>query len=404
MEVEYRVIEPDELDAYLEADRLGFASPPREPGKPDSWARGELDRAFGAFAGGAIVGVGRNYSFELTVPGPACVPAGAVSWISVLPTHRRRGVLTGMLRTLHADARDRDEVAAMLTASESVIYGRFGYGPATWRLGCSVERVHGHFAHPVHDPGRLRFLDESAALRTFPAVYDAVRRSRAGMVSRPDFWWPEVWSGFSIENGALFAVVHEDAAGAADGYAFYSVGGDWAGGVTAKKLTAWDVMAPTPAVRAALWRYLLDVDLVHTVSAVNVPVDEPLRFLLADPRRLRVDYVNDGLWLRPLDPAALLAARRYASPGTLVLEVHEPDGTVQRLALDGGPDGAACTRATAEPDLVLGLAQLGAVALGGTPWRSLADAGLIEERRGGSLTRADAMFATHPAPATLSWF
>src|SRR5215470_11153698 len=105
MAIEYRAVTEDEFADLLEVDRVGFGMEPRKPGSPETWARGELERTRAAFDGGRMVGGSRNYSFELTVPGGALVPAAAVSWVSVLPTHRRRGVLRGMIDALHVDAR-----------------------------------------------------------------------------------------------------------------------------------------------------------------------------------------------------------------------------------------------------------------------------------------------------------
>src|SRR6476469_3009358 len=149
MPIEVRAITEDELRAMLEVDLRGFGGRPRPPERADSWVRAELDRTRCAFDGTEMVGCTRAYTFELTMPGGALVPISAVSSVAVQPTHRRRGVLTAMIDALHDDARERGEIAAALTASESKIYGRFGYGPATWRLGCTVDRVNGRFARPV---------------------------------------------------------------------------------------------------------------------------------------------------------------------------------------------------------------------------------------------------------------
>ncbi|MDQ1461465.1 MAG: hypothetical protein QOI08_2949, partial [Actinomycetota bacterium] len=130
MSFEVRAIGPEELDDLLIADQRGFGGVPMRPGASRSWAESELDRTRVAFESGRMVGVSRTYSFELTMPGGAMLPAAAVSWVSVQPTHRRRGVLTQMMKAMHDDARDRGEAAAILTASESSIYGRFGYGVA----------------------------------------------------------------------------------------------------------------------------------------------------------------------------------------------------------------------------------------------------------------------------------
>src|SRR2546423_4205932 len=145
MPLEIRAVGADELDRLLIADQRAFGGTVPQPEAPRTWAEAELDRTRVAFDGDEIVGVSRNYTFELTVPGGAFVPAAAVSWVGVVPTHRRRGVLTQMIAALHEDAREREEPVAMLTASESVIYGRFGYGVATWRLGASADRARVRF-------------------------------------------------------------------------------------------------------------------------------------------------------------------------------------------------------------------------------------------------------------------
>ena len=301
MTVEYRAITPDEYDELLEVDRIGFGQSPRKPETPDTWARGELERTRAAFEDGRVVGVGRNYSFEVTVPGGALVPAAAISWISVLPTHRRRGVLTGTMRALHDDARERGEPVAILTASESSIYGRFGYGIATWRLGVAAERAHVQFTRDAPDAGRVRYLTEDESLKVFPPVYDRARRMRAGMVSRPEFWWPESMHWFAEEFAPMFRVVHEGSDGTVDGFATYGLSGEWTSGITSKRLMVIDLVTLSAAARHALWRFLFGVDLVHTVAATNLPVDEPLRLMVTDPRHVRVDFVNDGMRLKILD-------------------------------------------------------------------------------------------------------
>jgi predicted acetyltransferase len=351
-----------------------------------------------------MLGCTRAYSFELTMPGGALVPVSAVSAVAVQPTHRRRGVLTAMIDALHDDARARNEVAAILTASESKIYGRFGYGPATWRLGCSVDRAAARFARPVADGGRLRMVARGEADVIYQRVYDEVRRATAGAVSRPDFWWPEVF--WITEPGhALFEVVHEDEHGHADGYVSYEIKGEWHGGVADRTLQVWDLQATSAQTRAALWEYVFGVDLIVSITATNLPPDEPLRFLLTDVRAMRTDYLIDSVWVLPLDAAALLASRTYSASGKLVIEIVDPDGSRTQIALDGSPDGArGVEQPNAAPDLSCSRATLGALSLGGTSWATLAAAGAVDENTPGSVALADAMFTTAPAPATVSWF
>jgi predicted acetyltransferase len=338
------------------------------------------------------------------MPGGALAPVSAVSAVAVQPTHRRRGVLTAMIDALHDDARARGEIAAILTASESKIYGRFGYGPATWRLGCTVNRADARFARPGADPGRLRMVTRGEADVIYQRVYEECRRARAGMVSRPEFWWPEVF--WVTEPGhALFDVVHEDEDGRPDGYVSYEIKGEWHGGVADRQLLVWDIQAVNAKARAALWEYVLGVDLIASMTAPHLPPDEPLRFLLADSRAMRTDYVIDSVWVLPLDAAALLGSRTYSASGKLVIEIVDPDGSRSRVALDGGPDGArGVESANATADLCCTRATLGALSLGGTSWATLAEAGAVDENSPGAIALADAMFQTAPAPATVSWF
>jgi predicted acetyltransferase len=405
MPLDVRPITDDELPTMLEVDRRGFGMPPRPPDRADSWVRAEVDRTRCAFDGAAMVGCSRAYTFALTMPGGVCVPVAGVSSVAVQPTHRRRGVLTSMIGAIHDDARARGEVAAVLTASESIIYQRFGYGAATWRLGCSIDRGHARLAQPLDDPGRVRLVARGEADVLYRQVYEQVRLARAGMVSRPDSWWPEVF--WVTEAGrAFFDAVHENADGRADGYVSYEIKGEWYGGFADREMFVWDFQAVNPIARAALWQFVFGVDLVVKIMATNLPADEPLRFMLADPRQLRTDFFNDSLWLLPLDIAALLAARTYPAAGRVTIEVVDPTGSRSRFSLDGGPDGASCRadRANVSPSLTCSRSTLGALLLGGNSWATLAQAGEVDEHAVGAIAQADAMFAVAPAPATLTWF
>jgi predicted acetyltransferase len=405
MPFEIRAIGADEVDDLLFADQLGFGSPPHRPGSR-SWATGELDRTRIAFESGRMVGVSRTYSFELTMPGGTMLPAAAVSWVSVLPTHRRRGVLTQMMKAMHHDARERNEPAAVLTASEGSIYGRFGYGVAAWRLAITAERARISFARADDDPGSMRLAAPDEAVRVAPQVYEHARGTRAGMVSRPDFWWEQVFWEYMVGRAkAHFIAIHSDAQGRDDGYVVYEITGEGAGGLTNdRKLSIIDMQAETPATWIALWRYVFGVDLVGTVAAFNLPIDDPLRHVVVDGRWVRVNFVNDHLWVAPLDAVAVLGARTYTVPGRVVIEVHAPDGTSTTVAVETSPAGTNCTVATGAADLACDSAVLGMCVLGGNRWSELAAAGRVDVRRPEALALADAMFLATPAPALLSFF
>jgi predicted acetyltransferase len=405
MSFEIRAVEPAELDDLMFADQLGFGLEPTRPGSSRSWATAELDRTRVAFESGRMVGVSRTYSFELTMPGGGFLPAAAVSWVSVLPTHRRRGVLTQLIAAMHDDARAHDEPAAILTASESAIYGRFGYGVAAWRLAITAERAHIAFARPDDDDGAMRLVTREEAEHALPPMYERARGTRAGMVSRPEFWWPQVfWEYVVPRKKACFFAVHSDATGRDDGYVAYEIDGDWVGGLPKRRLSVSDMQAESPDTWIRLWRYVFGVDLVGTVAASNLPIDDPLRHVVVDGRHVRVDYVNDHLWLAPLDPLAVLAARSYAVPGRVVVVVHAPDGATSTVAVESGAGGTNCAATTEAPDLACDAAVLGMCALGGNRWSELAAAGRVDVARPEALALADAMFLATPAPALLSGF
>lgn len=371
------------------------------------WTSVELERTLGAFEGDEIVGSGRLYSLELTMPGGRLLPTAGVSWIAVLPTHRRRGILTAIKRTQLDDAAERGEPLAMLYASEAGIYRRFGYGVSTSSMSISVARRHSAFLRPVQD-GRIRLVEEDDARKLFPEIFDRARRVQPGAVQRVDEWWPDqfFWPD-PDDKGTRFYCVYESPAGEFDGYAAYRFEARWGTGPEGT-LHVTDLVSVTPEARAMLWRYLLDIDLVETVKAWVVPVDEPLRWLLREPRRMEVTRLGESLWVRVLDAPSALAARTYATAGSIVFEVVDefrPDaGAAGRFALDGGPDGAEARRTSDEPDLALDVAALGGILLGGVRPSALARAGLVDERTPGALAVADAMFAVEPLPFSMTDF
>jgi predicted acetyltransferase len=418
MTIALRPIGAEELDAFFRANSLAFGRSPTQEEIATWRATCDFTRNLAAYDGEQIVGTAGAYTFALSVPGPAVVPAAGVSWVAVVPTHRRQGVLRSMMQHQLRDVRARGEPLAVLGASESSIYGRFGYGPATSTMSVEIERAWARLAPAAalaaaaanEHGGRIHLIAHEEALAVLPPLYQQVRGQRAGTVARDETLWrftlrqPSAQAqACGEELGPRFYVVYCNAMGEAEGAAYYRVASRWEHALPRSVLVVEDLFAFSPAARVALWSYCLSTDLVETVRVERMAVDDSLRWLLADPRRLRVTHVVDELWVRVVDVARALAARRYAGRGRVVFEVSDdflPDVSGRyALEAEAGPDGlATCARTEEAPDLALAVADLGAAYLGGVRFRTLVEAGRVHELTPGAVVRADALFATAFAP------
>ena len=275
-----------------------------------------------------------------------------------------------------------------------------------------IERTHARLRRPVDITGRMRMLEREERADVLPPAYDRYRRHQPGEVSRTAGWWARrLADSDTTRDGESRprCVVWEDSGGRVDGYVTYRVQPDWDGGLAGHTLVVEDLVATSPEVRAGLWQYCFGVDLIKLVKVSNVALDDPLRWMLADPRRLRVTAVNDFLWVRVFDVEAALAARTYASDGCLVLEVADGSGSdpgvAGRYRLSGGGGGpAGCRRTDDPPDLAIDAADLASAYLGGVRVTTLARAGLVGELAPGAAARADSMFASSPGPASSTPF
>ena len=400
MDIRIRPIEPDELASFTTTTEASFGEHPT-PGSIERWRTVfEFDRSLAAFDRTAIVGTTGLLTLTLTTPGGEAPMAG-VTAVGVLPSHRRRGILTALMRQQLDDIRERGEPLAGLWASEGTIYGRFGYGLATLGIRIEADRDRTTFVNQVDDPGSLEMVDHDEALREMPAVFERCRPRRAGMLTMNEAMWTSEFTDLEHHRGgasALFYVLHRSAGGV-DGYLTYRVKSVWTAGIPGNTFVVRDLLAEAPESYAALWRFAFGMDLNRTVEAWGRPADEPLLLMVAEPRRLRPSLI-DCLYVRLVDVAGAMEARRYGADGSLVLDVRDAfcPWNEGRYELAGGPDGATCRRTTHEPDLRLAVADLGALYLGGTGARALATAGRISEERPGSVDLAGRMFATGQAP------
>jgi predicted acetyltransferase len=355
------------------------------------------ERVHSVWEDGLAVGGAGAYAFELTVPGGR-VPAAGIMGVGVLPTHRRRGILRAMMRAQLDDVHRRREPVAYLWSSEDTLYGRFGFGLASFSGEVDVPRERTSFAQPFERQGRARLVPLDEALERLRPVYDRFALETPGMFSRTRAWWnARVLSDPESRRrggGALQCVVIElDGRPAA--YALYRLSLSFEAGVSAGAVDVVEAIGNSPAATREVWRYLLDVDWMARLRAWLLPVDHPLFFLLAEPRRLHF-RLRDGLWVRLVDLEAALAGRSYFEGAPVVLEVADSFCPWNEGRWRVGAGGAERTDSSA--DLRLDVTALGSVYLGGFTFAQLERAGRVEELRTGAVVAADALFHTDRAP------
>ncbi len=389
-----RIIDESDMDGFIAVMEHAFGFELKPENREHFVSEFELDRLVAAFDGDQVVGTGGAFTFDLTVPG-GTVGCGGTTVIAVLPTHRRRGVLTDMMRFHLDEVAGRGEPVAALWASETPIYGRFGYGVATRLFRTKLDQNRVSFPRPPLGSGSIRILDVEGAREVLPDFYDRIRPTRPGFLTRGDNRWngvhfhdPPDWrDGGTPKRFAIYEESDELL-----GYVFYRQHEKWDGGLAVNRLAVGAMHALTPAAEEALWRYLIGIDLVATVESWNTDPSSILPLVVADSRRVE-QTISDGLWVRILDVPAALAARRYQIEGRLVFEVADPfrgsaSGT---FVLEGGPDGATCEPASGTPDIRLDVRELGSTYLGGLTFSELARAGLVEGTPD-ALRTADLMF------------
>ena len=317
---------------------------------------------------------------------------GGLTWVSTAATHRRQGVLSQLMARTLADIDRRGEPVAMLGASEGGIYERYGFGVATQVRVDGDRSPAGAVATRVptaarHACGSSRATRRWRTWRTYgsgsigfaPARSIAARR---GIDSSCELR-AEPQGGISPS----FYLAHRD------GYAVYRIEEQWNDGRPAHNLRVIELVAVNGDAHAALWHTLLGVDLVGVISSRQSPIDDPLPYLLTDPRALQTTALNDGIWVNVRDVATCMAARTYGTDDRLVIEVDS-----ERWVINGGPKGATCARVRSKPDLITDIASLGALLLGGVRPSALAAGRRLEARNSEALRRGDAFFLTSPAP------
>lgn len=401
MTVELRTPTDDDLPTMVAVDARNFAHLSTPADVEQARQRLDLDRFVIAVDRGDIVAVGGSYGLELTLPGGGTAPLSGVTWVSVLASHTRQGILRRLMAWLDDRAAAGEEPVLGLLASEGAIYERFGYGTATRNRVVEIDRRRTQLRPAWQpEPGSVRLVEARDHLDEMMERFERYRRTQVGEVSRFEAYIETLF--LRDEKSAVFAALHDD------GYALWTTTPHWHTGHPAHELHVNDFVAVTAQAHAALWHTILSIDLVGPINSHNaVAHDDPLPYLLTEPRAVRTVEANDFLWLKVADPVRCFGARTYRADDRLVLQVVESPEEVRRpdsvvgSSVDQGPNvavGADGAEPTEErPDLVACRAALGPLLIGGATASQLARG----RRLAGdatSLERADVMFGTGLLP------
>ena len=407
--VDVRLITADATKDWFRAVSAGFLSRPSDE-EIEAWLP-ELPygRMRGAYSRGSLVSTLASFGLDVSVPGGEVVPAAGITMVTTRPSHRRGGLVRGMLEAEIADAAERGEVVSVLVASEYPIYGRFGFGPATDHVWLDVDaRAARMNADAPGEDHTVEELSGADLLAVAPVLFETQRRRFPGGVSRSSWrWGTELGTLARVPQHApaAFHILCRDGGGEPAGFARFDVRQKWEARVAQSVLQLRELVAVSSAAEACLWRYLLSVDLVGRIQAQDRRVDDDLPWLLQDARTVSQVWRRDMLWLRPLDVCRALQSRRYPVDGTLVMRVRDPGGPAEgayRLVADGGR--ASCERSSDDPDLSVTAAGLGALYLGSGRLATLLACGQAVVPDAGAVPRLSALLGW-PEPAWCStWF
>ena len=394
MTIEIRHPTDGEFEAVFEASCVAFGEAHHPSDVDRARAVMPLERIHVAFDDGKPVGVAAAYAFEQTIPG-GTLPAAGISWVGVLPSHRRRGLLTRLMREQLDDVHANGEPLAILWASEASIYGRFGYGLATLNGDAEADKAGFAFRDDPGPAGSVRLVTADEARELFPPLYERVRTTRLGFLSRsPEGWAVRLADPEHQREGAgpkVNALLELD--GEPAGFARYRIAAKWERGLPQGEVQVMDVIATSRDALRELWRYVFSIDLTSRLTASLDPAS-PLVLMTVEPRRLHVTLV-DGLWLRLVDVAAALVARSYAAAGSVVIDVVDDFCDWNHGRFRAGEGAGPADDA---PQLRLSAADLGSLYLGGFDAHRLHAAGRIEELAPGAVERAAELFRTPEPP------
>ena len=405
MPIDIRLLEADRIEDLLRPIATAFGTTYSAERLEYLKRVAELDIRIAAFDGDKHVGSAGVFAFDMSTTGGRMVKTAGLTMVAVMPTHRRRGVLSALMRRHLDEARGHGQPIAALWASEANIYGRYGYGLASFAGEVSIERNRSTFVGPT-PPFEARFVTDEEAVAIMPTLWDRARQVSPGMPSRSESWWinrrlldiESVRAGF----GPLQRVVF-DVDGNCEAFALYRTRLSFESpDIPVSTVKVIEAIGATPKGTRVAWRYLCDLDLVNRIEAVNLPVDHPLFLLLAEPRRAH-HSTYDALWVRIVDIESALAARAYSSPESIVLDIEDVlcPWNSGKFHLDGRTGRVSRTHEFA--DIHLPVSSLGSAYLGGISFARMADVGAVEAKNEIAIEKADRIFPTTSRWQPMNW-
>ncbi len=396
--IEFRDPLEHERLKYYRALHRGFSGHYNaDPGhlEHDKAAYGPMDPCVCAFDGDELVGTSSWVQFELTIPGGKTKFMG-VTDVTVAPTHTRLGIMTEMMRRLFVKGRDAGQHIAGLWASESNIYGRFGYGISGGGNIAKIDTRDSRFRVMPTISGEVRYADEKQMRLVAPNIWAKSAAKTPGMMLRFDAQWDQIYDLRRLKrlaNRKPFYVTYAEG-DTYLGYATYRIEHQDDGLHSKNVVRIHELVAATVPAEAALWRFLLDIDLAGEVIHHHHPKKSTLLWLLEDSRKLSLTPY-DSVWIRILDPDRALSARTYTKSGEVAIEVVDEfcswtEG-VYLLKVDE-KGNATCEPTDRAPDVTMPIASLGSIYMGAMLLSDLARAGRVTEHNSGSIAKIDTMF------------
>lgn len=401
------VADADSIEAIFEVQELAFgyrASPERR--RFDAEAM-DPRRVVVSRDGREVVGVAEWLPSTMSLPGGSLEPVAAVTGVAVRPTHRRQGRLRAMMRRQLDDLHGQGLHIAVLIASESRIYQRFGYGPATLASRYSIDKRGLRLEGSLDPAGRVRIVSPDEARASFPAVFESAQTARPGELGRAKFEWEYLLGRFDKEAGGRYLVQYESA-GSVEGYGVYQIRQGASGNWQDRSIRLDELCTLSKDAYAALWSYLISIDLIDKLTTGHRPVDEPIRWALSDYRAMTTSMSGEFTYVRLIDVEEALAKRRYGGEGSLVLAVRDAfcpwNEDTYRLEVDRKGVAQVSRATNAGAELALDASALGSIYLGGLAPSALAEVGMVDELASGALKEADRLFASRRPPFCTTQF